>query len=91
MSYLHFPKGHNILTAVQVNEMYPHYVPQGRLPREKVMDIVHRVRDLFTSKFAGVVFNFADTLVISAFMGLTALAIYQNYFFVITALRTFIM
>ena len=70
--------------------MYPQYTPKGSLPREKVIDIVRRVRDLFTSKFAGVVFNFADTLVISAFMGLVSLAIYQNYFFVITALRTFI-
>ena len=80
----------NLLTAVRVNKMYPQYTPQGHLPREKVMDIVRRVRDLFTSKFSTVVFNFADTLVISAFMGLTALDIYQNYFFVITALRTFI-
>ena len=70
--------------------MYPQYSPQGRLPRKKVIDIVHRVRDLFTSKFAGVVFNFADTIVISAFMGLATLAVYQNYFFIITALRTFI-
>ena len=80
----------NILTAVQVTKMYPHYSPRGHLPKEKVMDIVRRVRDLFTSRFSSVVFNFADTLVISAFMGLAALAIYQNYFFVITALRTFL-
>ena len=79
----------NLLTAMQVNKMYPQYSPQGRLPRKKVIDIVHRVRDLFTSKFAGVVFNFADTIVISAFMGLATLAVYQNYFFIITALRTF--
>ena len=80
----------NIATAIQVNRMYPDYPPEGSLPREKVLDIVHRVRDLFTAKFAGVVFNFADTIVISAFMGLAALAIYQNYFFVITALRMFL-
>ena len=80
----------NIVTAVQVDKMYPHYPPEGRLSRDKVLDIVHRVRDLFTSKFAGVVFNFADTIVISAFMGLAALAVYQNYFFVITALRMFL-
>ncbi|MBQ9009439.1 MAG: polysaccharide biosynthesis protein [Clostridia bacterium] len=80
----------NVITAVRVSQMYPNYTPRGSLPREMVMDIVRRVRDLFTSKFSSVVFNFADTLVISAFMGLTALAIYQNYYFVITALRTFI-
>ena len=80
----------NFLTALRVNKMYPEYIPKGHLSREKVQDIMRRVRDLFTSKFAGVVFNFADTIVISAFMGLEALAVYQNYFFVITAVRTFI-
>ncbi len=77
----------NILTAVCASRMYPRYVPAGRLPREKVLDIFRRVRDLFTSKLSATVFDSADTLVISAFMGLTVLAIYQNYYFVITALR----
>lgn len=80
----------NLITAVQVNKMYPDYIPQGHLSGEKVRDIVRRVRDLFTSKFSSVILNFADTIVISAFMGLAALAVYQNYFFVITALRTFL-
>ena len=80
----------NLFTAVQVNRMYPYYRPEGHLSKEKVLDIVRRVRDLFTSKFSGVILNFADTIVISAFMGLAALAVYQNYFFVITALRTFL-
>lgn len=80
----------NILTAVWVAKMYPDYSPRGHLPREKVMNIIRRVRDLFTSKFSSVVFTYADTLVISAFMGLASLAIYQNYYFVITSLRTFL-
>ncbi len=80
----------NIIISLRVSKLYPAYIPRGKLPREKVMDIVRRVRDLFTSRLSAVVFNYADTLVISAFMGLTALAVYQNYFFVITALRTFL-
>ena len=80
----------NILTAMRVDKMYPRYSARGHLPKEKVLDIMRRVRDLFTSKVSSVVFNYADTLVISAFMGLAALAIYQNYYFVITSLRYFI-
>lgn len=78
----------NLVTAWRVSKMYPKYTPRGNLPREQVMDIVKRVRDLFTSKFSAVIFNSADTLVISSFMGLTALAIYQNYYYIITSLRT---
>ena len=77
----------NLVTAVRVTKLYPHYSPKGDLPKEKVMDIVRRVRDMFTSKFSYVIFNSADTLVISAFMGLTALAIYQNYYYIISSLR----
>ena len=77
----------NLLTAVCATKMYPRYMPKGKLSKEKTLDIFHRVRDLFTSKLSATVFDAADTLVISAFMGLTALALYQNYYFIITALR----
>ena len=77
----------NVMTAVCATKMYPQYVPGGKLPKEKTVDIFRRVRDLFTSKLSATVFDAADTLVISAFMGLTVLALYQNYYFVITALR----
>ena len=77
----------NLLTAVCATKMYPRYMPEGKLPKEKTLDIFHRVRDLFTSKLSATVFDAADTLVISAFMGLTVLALYQNYYFIITALR----
>ena len=80
----------NILTAIAATKMFPQYAARGHLPKEKVMDIVKRVRDMFTSKFSTVIFNSADTLVISSFMGLTALAIYQNYYYIITSLRTFL-
>ena len=77
----------NILTAVCASKMYPQYKPAGKLPKEKTLDIFRRVRDLFTSKLSATVFDSADTLVISAFMGLSVLAVYQNYYFIITALR----
>ena len=80
----------NLITAKQVTKMYPHYSARGDLPKEKVKEIMRRVRDLFTAKFSNVIFNSADTLVISAFMGLNILAVYQNYFFIITSLRTFL-
>ena len=77
----------NLLTAAHASRMYPRYVPAGKLPKEKTHDIFRRVRDLFTSKLSATVFDSAATLVISAFMGLTFLAVYQNYYFIITALR----
>ena len=80
----------NILVALRVNKIYPNYSPRGDLPKEKMLGIATRVRDLFTSNFSYVVSNSADTLVISSFLGLEVLAIYQNYYFVISSLKTLI-
>lgn len=75
----------NVITAIVTTKMYPNYKPAGKLPKEDVKGINHRIRDLFTAKVGGVVVNSADTIVISAFLGLTVLAIYQNYYYILTA------
>lgn len=75
----------NIATAVISKKMYPQYDPKGKLPKEEVKKINGRIRDLFTAKLGFIIVNFADTIVISAFLGLTVLAVYQNYYFIMTA------
>lgn len=80
----------NIITAAVVTRMYPEYRCKGSLPKEEVAQINSRIRDLFTSKIGAVIVNSADTVVISAFLGLTVLAIYQNYFFIISSVIAFI-
>lgn len=80
----------NLFVALRVSKKYPDYSPRGDLPKEKVHSIAGRVRDLFTSNFSYVVSNSADTLVISSFLGLTVLAIYQNYYFILSSLKTMI-
>ena len=80
----------NVLTEVYADKMYPDYQAKGRLPKEEVKGINNRIRDLFTSKIGGVIVESSDTLVISAFLGLTVLAVYQNYFYLITAISSII-
>lgn len=55
-------------------------------PLTLVGSINGRIKDLFIAKFGGVVLNSADTIVISAFLGLTLLAVYQNYYFVMSSI-----
>lgn len=81
----------NLATAIIVQRMYPHYHPAGKLPRDITASIGRNIRDLFTSKLGAVIYDSADTLVISAFLGLTALAVYQNYFYILTSVTAFIM
>ena len=75
----------NILTAFVANKVYPQYQPEGDLSKTEIQKINQRIRDLFTSKIGSVVVNSVDTIVISAFLGLTMLAIYQNYYYILTA------
>ena len=81
--------GNNILTASLVSKMYPRYHAKGKLEKSDVQSINRRVGDLFTAKIGAVVVNSADTVVISAFLGLTTLAIYQNYYALLAMVQSF--
>ncbi len=76
----------NIVVAMCVNKMYPKYHAKGKLEKEEVAKINQRIKDLFTAKIGMVIINAADTIVISAFLGLTMLAIYQNYFYIVSSI-----
>ena len=72
----------NIVTAVCSDRLYPQFKPKGNVDKVQVQRINQRISDLFTSKIGSIIYDSADTIVISAFLGLTVLAVYQNYFFI---------
>lgn len=76
----------NIFTAIQATKIYPNYKPKGYLEKENIKIINQRIKDLFTSKLGSVIVNSADTIVISTFLGLTVLAVYQNYYYILTSI-----
>ncbi len=79
----------NIVTAICADKMYPNYKAKGKLPKDEVKIINQKVKDLFTARLGGTIINSADTLVISAFLGLTVLAIYHNYFYIVSSIIGF--
>lgn len=80
----------NIVTAIIADKMFPQFRAKGTLPKEAIRSINRRIRDLFTSKLGAVVVHSSDTIVISAFLGLTALTKYQNYYFIMISVAGFI-
>ena len=80
----------NIVTAIVADRLYPQFKPKGDISSKEVKQINQRIRDLFTAKLGAVVISSADTIVISAFLGLTTLAIYQNYYFIMNSICGFI-
>ena len=80
----------NIITAIVSNKMYPNYHPEGKLDSAVVKKLNGKIKDLFTAKLGGTIVNSADTIVISSFLGLTALAVYQNYYYIMSSVIAFI-
>lgn len=76
----------NVSIAYLSKKMYPQYEPKGKISKSERKEINKRIKDLFTSKLGGTIVGSADTIVISAFIGLKTLAVYQNYYYIITAL-----
>lgn len=79
----------NIATAYVVSKMYPGYDAYGEVDKKEKKEINQRVKDLFTARIGGVITNSVDTIVISMFLGLTVLAIYQNYFYIVSSIIGF--
>ena len=77
----------NMITAFVTKRMYPDYIPVGEVSKDQRKTINRRIKDLFTAKIGAVVVNSADTIVVSAFLGLEMLAIYQNYFYMLEAVK----
>lgn len=80
----------NVMTAIIAQRMFPNYQPVGSLSKEHVSIINGKIKDLFTSKLGYTIVGSADTIVISAFLGLTVLAQYQNYYYILTSVMGFV-
>lgn len=76
----------NIIIAIYVKKMYPNYIPLGKLEKSEVKTIFIRVKDLFGHKLSSVVTNSVDTIVISSFLGLNMVTIYNNYYYLMSAI-----
>ena len=80
----------NILRYLAVKKMYPNLVPKGEVPEQQKKDITKKVKALIGTKLNTVVLNASDNIVMSAFLGLTVIAIYNNYYYIMSALTGFL-
>lgn len=76
----------NLIVSGVVNKKYPNYKPIGNIEENENKEIQKNVKGMFIHKIGNVVLSNVDNIVISAFLGLTILGIYNNYYYIITAL-----
>ncbi|MCH5342438.1 MAG: hypothetical protein J1E64_00255 [Acetatifactor sp.] len=74
----------NIITNVLSKKYYPQYRPLGKVPDDILKDVKEKVSGTVVSKFCGMTRNTFDSIIISSFLGLTTVAIYGNYFYILS-------
>lgn len=79
----------NILTKLVTDKLFPQYHCGGNLELSEIKKIKNNVFSIFFQKIGNVVLSFADYITISAFLGLNALAVYDNYRSIIGSLFGF--
>lgn len=72
--------------AAVSKRLYPQFLCKWKITKEEIHDIGKRIGGMLFQKIGGVVLASVDTLVISAVLGLHVLALYQNYYYIITSL-----
>lgn len=80
----------NFSNAYLAKKMYPQILCRGNISKEMKGEIKKRVIGLLSYKIYGVIFSSVDTIVISSFLGLLPLAIYSNYYYIQTAITSFL-
>lgn len=80
-----FTVAQNILLVRASRRLFPGIEPRGRLPDDLRRRVVSDVKSIFMHKIGGVITNSTDNIVISAFLGLVAVAAYGNYYYVLTS------
>ena len=75
----------NVLLVTASRRLFPNIEPRGSLPLDMRRKVVSDVKSIFMHKVGGVITGSVDNLVISAFLGLVAVAAYGNYYYVLTS------
>ena len=77
----------NIANYVISRKMYPNIKAKGLIDKETKKGIYQRVWTLFGHKVGSTVLTNASNVMISAFLGLTQMSLYNNYYYILTAVN----
>jgi O-antigen/teichoic acid export membrane protein len=77
----------NLIVGYFADKKYPHYQCYGDIEKDELKEIKKQVGGMIFQRIGSIVLTSTDTIVISAFLGLLSLAMFQNYYYVFTALN----
>lgn len=76
----------NLISNVVIKKKYPQYKCEGKVEKNELISLFKNVSGAFLSKIGSTVYLSVDNIVISAYLGLTILGLYSNYYYIISSL-----
>lgn len=76
----------NILVSYFANKRFPNYKAYGNIDKSLKKEIKTKVKGLFITRLCNLTRNSLDSIFISMFIGLEIVAIYGNYYYIMTAI-----
>lgn len=80
----------NLVANAITNKKYPKLVCKGVVDAEMKQSIIKHVKGIAIQKVASTARGSLSSIAISIYMGLTAITIYGNYYYIMTAIHTFL-
>jgi len=79
----------NIIINIKANKLYPYLLEKNIKPIKKEIkdNIINRVKALIIHKTSGAVTNGTDSILISAFLGITTAGLYTSYEYIIKSVK----
>lgn len=81
----------NVISAHIATKMYPQYFCKGKLKKEELDPIKENTGALLLYKIGDVFRDSFDSIILSAFLGLTVLTMYQNYNYIQNSVASFLL
>lgn len=81
----------NLLLQFYSKKMFSYIKAEGEVPINTKKELSKQIKALLISRIADVARNSLDNIVISSFIGLSAVAMYDNYLYIYTGIRGFIL
>lgn len=76
----------NLISNYVIQKKYPQYRCEGNVGKEELIGLYKNVSGAFFSKLGSTIYLSVDNIVISAFLGLTILGKYGNYYYIISSI-----
>ena len=80
----------NLLNHYAVKKMFPDYMPVGDISEDEKKELKKNIAGLMIWKVGGATRNTLDSIVISMYLGLISVAMYNNYMYIVSGVTTFL-